>query len=126
MHDDVLDSATLAGLNDLAGDDDGFIPELFTMFVEQGDDIISRLTLAADFQDRSDFARASHTLAGSSGNIAAVRLADLCRTAEVRVRQSSDDLHSWRDRIASEYIRVADCARSMTANTSSAGPNDRS
>ena len=116
MHDDILDSGALAELSALAGDDDSFLPELFITFVEQGNEIIGRLSIAADLHDRSDFARASHTLAGSSSNIAAMRLADLCRTAELRVRQSNDDLHSWRDRISAEYVRVAGCARLIAAN----------
>jgi histidine phosphotransfer protein HptB len=113
MHDDVFDSNAFAELSALAGDDDSFLPELFTVFVQQGDEIIGRLTSAAQARDFSGFARASHTLAGSSSNVAAMRLADLCRAAEVRARQSSDELQSWRDRISAEYIRVADRAKKL-------------
>ena len=113
MHDDVFDPEAFAELSALAGDDETFLTDLFAMFVEQGDEIIGELTVAAERQDHGAFARASHTLAGSSGNIAAMRLADLCRTAEVRVAQSTDELMSWRDRISAEYILVSDRAKQL-------------
>jgi PAS domain S-box-containing protein len=74
-----LDPDSLSRLNELAGDDDGFIDELFSTYLEQADKLVAALNEG----DGEAFVRTVHALNGSSRNIGAAKLAELCRTAEL-------------------------------------------
>jgi two-component system, sensor histidine kinase and response regulator len=75
----VFDRQALDSLRDLSGGDPSFLNELFATYIEQSDGLIESLTGC----DRAAFVRIAHALNGSSRNIGAIALADVCRAAEL-------------------------------------------
>ncbi len=79
----VADGGALEIPEALEGEDESFLQELFTIYVEQSDGIVESLVTG----DEGSFERTVHALGGSSRNVGATRLADICRDAETEARK---------------------------------------
>jgi histidine phosphotransfer protein HptB len=84
-----LDASTLESLYELGDADDGFVAELLETFVDQSRAIVRSLRRAFMARDSVGFGRAAHTLAGSSMNVGALRLAELARAVEMAMKSPS-------------------------------------
>jgi len=79
----ALDPAVLSRLQDLAsGGDDSFLDELFSSFLDDATATIDLLRQAARSGDAEGLANAAQSLKGSSGNVGACPLADICERLE--------------------------------------------
>jgi CheY-like chemotaxis protein/HPt (histidine-containing phosphotransfer) domain-containing protein len=74
-----LDPELTDNLRSLAGDDEQFLIDLMSTYVKFADSLMGPM----ENDDAESFGRLAHTLAGSSRNLGAMRLADLCSAAEV-------------------------------------------
>ncbi|HJT16419.1 MAG TPA: response regulator, partial [Thermoanaerobaculia bacterium] len=74
-----LDQELTENLRKVAGDDEQFLKELMTIFVKFADSLMGPMESDAP----ESFGRLAHTLGGSSRNLGATRLAELCSAAEV-------------------------------------------
>jgi HPt (histidine-containing phosphotransfer) domain-containing protein len=98
----IFDSATLEQLRELVDQDDfSFLHDLFESYLATARDSIR--SLRTD-QDLEVLRRAAHTLKGSSLNVGATRVAELCRHLESDLRdQVPGDLQA---RVAQVEERV--------------------
>jgi two-component system, sensor histidine kinase and response regulator len=78
LPESAFDPAAIANLRSLAGDDASFMRDVMSSFVETADEIIATMNAG----DNGAFGRQAHALAGSSRNVGATHLADLCSAAE--------------------------------------------
>jgi HPt (histidine-containing phosphotransfer) domain-containing protein len=103
----IFDPATLEQLRELIdGDDTSFLNDLFESYLSTAKDSID--SLRGD-TDQEVLRRAAHTLKGSSLNIGASRVADLCRQLENALRsQPPADLLARVEQIESGVQQVHD------------------
>jgi HPt (histidine-containing phosphotransfer) domain-containing protein len=103
----IFDPATLEQLRELIdGDDTSFLNDLFESYLSTAKDSID--SLRGD-SDQEVLRRAAHTLKGSSLNIGASRVADLCRQLENALRsQAPSDLLARVAQIESRVQQVHD------------------
>lgn len=103
----IFDPATLEQLRELIdGDDTSFLNDLFESYLSTAKDSID--SLRGD-TDQEVLRRAAHTLKGSSLNIGASRVADLCRQLENALRaQAPADLLARVEQIESGVQQVHD------------------
>ena len=94
-----LDPESITALRELGGDDESFLKDLFSMYVDQADQILASL----DRVDEKEFIRAVHALGGSSRNIGALTVGELCRAAEI---DSGRRRNEYTTAIAGAYARV--------------------
>jgi two-component system, sensor histidine kinase and response regulator len=77
-----------ARIESIAGDDKGFIDELFRAFIEGTTDTLNALRDSLAKRDFAAAAREAHKLKGASGNIGANRLQELARQLEASAVRS--------------------------------------
>jgi two-component system, sensor histidine kinase and response regulator len=103
-----LDDGVLAGLRELQGDDEtDIVAELAGMFLDDARSGIQALEEAVDEGDAPAVSRVAHTLKGSSGNIGARRMSNLC--AQLEDAGASGDFDrspELLDRLREEFGRV--------------------
>ena len=102
-----LDPESVQALRQLGGDDDSFLRDLFTMYVEQADNLVASLRDG----DETTFVRTVHALGGSSRNIGAVGMGELCKAAEIdsgkRRAEHTAAIADAYTRVRSEVLRSA-------------------
>lgn len=103
----VFDSATLEQLRELVDQDDvSFLYDLFESYLATARDSIH--SLRSD-EDLEVLRRAAHTLKGSSLNVGATQVAELCRHLESELRdQAPADLHARVAQIEERVQQVHD------------------
>ncbi|MBA1192543.1 Hpt domain-containing protein [Pseudomonas entomophila] len=101
MSEHRIDHKVLSDLREVM--EDGYL-QLLEIFLEDSE---RRLLQLHDAKDASELGQAAHSFKGSSGNMGAVGLAELCRQLEERTRQlplyGIEDLIN---RIDQEYLEV--------------------
>ena len=105
---DVLDPDVVNSLRQLtpAGEPDVLV-EILTVFLNEVPKRIAALRAAAAAGDAPAVQRAAHSLKGSSGNIGARALHDVCRQLDDRARSGEvPRLQSLVDALDVEYGRV--------------------
>jgi CheY-like chemotaxis protein len=103
----VLDPDVLAGLRDLDDGEEGLLAELAGMFLEDADAHLRTLRGAVEAGDANSVREASHTLKGSSGNIGASRIQEVCaRLQEISESEELDNAPELLDRLERELERA--------------------
>jgi HPt (histidine-containing phosphotransfer) domain-containing protein len=105
---DVLDPAVVDSLRQLTppGEPD-VLAEVLRLFLDEVPRRVERLTAAWQDGNAVELQRAAHSLKGSSGNIGARHMYDICRQLDERAK--AGDLPGARhllDSLAEEYTRV--------------------
>jgi len=79
----VINKVTLSGLRELQqpGDPD-FVTELIDLYLESGSEQMGLLRTAVDGRNVGEVKRIAHQIKGSSGNIGAEQIADVCQEME--------------------------------------------
>ena len=101
MVDLHLDPAVLSGLQEVM---EGEYPKLLDTFLDDSQKRVEALRKARD--DAKALGRIAHSFKGSSGNLGAVRLAQLCQRLEVESVESNADLGALVDQIDYEFALV--------------------
>ncbi len=96
-----LDPEVLSGLQDVM---EGEYPKLLDTFLDDSQKRVEALRKARD--DAKALGRIAHSFKGSSGNLGAVRLAQLCQRLEVESIGSTADLGALVDQIDHEFALV--------------------
>jgi HPt (histidine-containing phosphotransfer) domain-containing protein len=101
----IFDPQTLEQLQELVdGDDTSFLLDLFESYLSTARESIETLRHELD---QDVLRRAAHTLKGSSLNVGASRVADLCKTLEQQLRAAQpDDLPGQVERIEARVQQV--------------------
>lgn len=94
----VLDAAQIADLLALDKGQGTFFARFVNVFLSGAEGKIVMLRGHAESADAAAVAEAAHALRGASGNVGAVRLADLCSRVEIAGKQQ--DMHAARELIA--------------------------
>lgn len=101
MVDLHLDPQVLSGLQEVM---EGEYPKLLDIFLDDSQKRVEALRKARD--DAKALGRIAHSFKGSSGNLGAVRLAQLCQRLEVESVESNADLGALVDQIDHEFALV--------------------
>ncbi|BDB21153.1 histidine kinase [Pseudomonas azotoformans] len=102
MVDLHLDPEVLSGLQEVM---EGEYPKLLDTFLDDSQKRVEALRKARD--DAKALGRIAHSFKGSSGNLGAVRLAQLCQRLEVEsVESAVGDLGELVDQIDREFALV--------------------
>ena len=101
MVDIHLDPQVLSGLQEVM---EGEYPKLLDTFLDDSQKRVEALRKARD--DAKALGRIAHSFKGSSGNLGAVRLAQLCQRLEVESVESNADLGALVDQIYHEFALV--------------------
>ncbi|AOE80563.1 HPt (histidine-containing phosphotransfer) domain-containing protein [Pseudomonas lurida] len=102
MVDLHLDPQVLSGLQEVM---EGEYPKLLDTFLDDSQKRVEALRKARD--DAKALGRIAHSFKGSSGNLGAVRLAQLCQRLEVEsVESAVGDLGELVDQIDREFALV--------------------
>lgn len=96
-----LDPEVLSGLQEVM---EGEYPLLLDTFLNDSDERVKALRKARD--DAKALGRIAHSFKGSSGNLGAVRLAQLCQRLEVESVEPAADLGALVDQIDHEFAVV--------------------
>lgn len=101
----IFESATLEQLRELVDQDDvSFLHDLFESYLATARDSIHALRTDEDLEV---LRRAAHTLKGSSLNVGATRVAELCRHLETDLRdQAPGDLEAQVEQIEKRVQQV--------------------
>ena len=116
----ALDPAVLASLRELCGEDDPqFLDRLLKQFLHEAREGLAALGEAFEREDASALTRAAHALKGSSGNVGALRLAELCAGLEARGRAGAlQDAAPLLAQAAGEFARAqAEATRIIPRDT---------
>ncbi|MGY2273446.1 MULTISPECIES: Hpt domain-containing protein [Pseudomonas] len=101
MVDLHLDPEVLSGLQEVM---EGEYPKLLDTFLDDSQKRVEALRKARD--DAKALGRIAHSFKGSSGNLGAVRLAQLCQRLEAESVESNADLGALVDQIDHEFALV--------------------
>ena len=101
MVDLHLDPAVLSGLQEVM---EGEYPKLLDTFLDDSQKRVEALRKARD--DAKALGRIAHSFKGSSGNLGAVRLAQLCERLEIESVEPASDLGGLVDQIDHEFALV--------------------
>ncbi|MBY8947031.1 MULTISPECIES: Hpt domain-containing protein [unclassified Pseudomonas] len=96
-----MDLDVLSGLQEVM---EGEYPKLLDTFLDDSQKRIEALRQARD--DAKALGRIAHSFKGSSGNLGAVRLAQLCQRLEVESVEAVADLGALVDQIDDEFALV--------------------
>jgi len=96
-----LDPDVLSGLQEVM---EGEYPKLLDTFLDDSQKRVEALRKARD--DAKALGRIAHSFKGSSGNLGAVRLAQLCQRLEVESAGTAADLGDLVDQIDHEFALV--------------------
>lgn len=115
----ILDPATLEQLLELIdGNDTSFLTDLFESYLSTAKD---NITLLRGEVDHEVLRRAAHTLKGSSLNVGASRVAELCRHLESQLRaELPADMPEQVDQIEHRVQQVHDSYAQAIAQLASA------
>lgn len=84
---DILDSAVLDGLRELAGaDEPELLAELIDIYLEDAPQRLAEMARGVQLGDWKLLERAAHTLKSASANIGALQLSGICKELELRAR----------------------------------------
>jgi HPt (histidine-containing phosphotransfer) domain-containing protein len=86
MAAEVLDEATVAGMQEFGKDPGRIFQELAAAFLEEAPRLLAEIEQAGSLCERDDGARVVHMLNGISSLMGATRLAKACEVAERAVR----------------------------------------
>lgn len=102
---DPLNRAAIENLRELGGDE--MLVELTEMFIDDAASSLSALKKSVEHGDTTRVERVAHTLKGSSGNMGATRMADICSELE-QAGASKDmaDAPAQLERLEAEFERV--------------------
>ena len=106
--DAALDPRVIESLRQLTppGEPD-VLAQILTVFLEEVPKKIRALQVALDAGDAAAAARAAHSLKGSSGNVGASALLDICRRVDERARSGDmAQIAPLLPSLMSEYHRV--------------------
>ena len=101
MVDIHLDPDVLSGLQEVM---EGEYPKLLDTFLDDSQKRVEALRKARD--DAKALGRIAHSFKGSSGNLGAVRLAQLCERLEIESVEPASDLGGLVDQIDHEFALV--------------------
>ncbi|TFY89698.1 Hpt domain-containing protein [Pseudomonas nabeulensis] len=101
MVDIHLDPQVLSGLQEVM---EGEYPKLLDTFLDDSQKRVEALRKARD--DAQALGRIAHSFKGSSGNLGAVRLAQLCQRLEAESVEAAADLGALVDQIDREFAVV--------------------
>jgi HPt (histidine-containing phosphotransfer) domain-containing protein len=102
-----LDTQAIANIRALGGDEgDDFLREIVGIFLEDTPLRINELDEALIAGDRAKFARAAHTIKGSSSNVGAVGLSSEAETLERKSRDNLDGAAQAVERLRQEFERT--------------------
>jgi PAS domain S-box-containing protein len=105
--DGALDPDILAGLRDLDDGEEDLLAELAGIFLEDAEAHLRTLRDSVEASDASSVRAASHTLKGSSGNIGASRIQEVCaRLQEISEAAELDDAPELLSRLERELERA--------------------
>lgn len=96
-----LDPDVLSGLQEVM---EGEYPKLLDTFLDDSQKRVEALRKSRD--DAKALGRIAHSFKGSSGNLGAVRLAQLCQRLEAESIESTADLGALVDQIDHEFALV--------------------
>lgn len=96
-----MDPQVLSGLQEVMEDE---YPKLLDTFLDDSQKRIEALHQARD--DAKALGRIAHSFKGSSGNLGALRLAQLCQSLEARSSEPASDLGELVDQIDREFALV--------------------
>ncbi len=77
-----LDRGRLQKLRSDFGEDPAFVPEVLETYLSDSRNVVLQLRDAVEATDADTFRRAAHALRGSSSNVGARRMVELCRMLE--------------------------------------------
>ena len=101
MVDIHLDPRVLSGLQEVMEDE---YPKLLDTFLDDSQKRVEALRMARD--DAKALGRIAHSFKGSSGNLGALRLAQLCELLEAESVEAASDLGALVDQIDREFAVV--------------------
>lgn len=101
MVDIHLDPQVLSGLQEVM---EGEYPKLLDTFLDDSQKRVEALRKSRD--DAKALGRIAHSFKGSSGNLGAVRLAQLCERLETESVEAAADLGALVDQIDREFTVV--------------------
>ncbi|MCF5722088.1 Hpt domain-containing protein [Pseudomonas syringae] len=101
MVDIHLDPQVLSGLQEVM---EGEYPKLLDTFLDDSQKRVEALRKSRD--DAKALGRIAHSFKGSSGNLGAVRLAQLCERLETESVEAAADLGALVDQIDREFAVV--------------------
>lgn len=78
----VLDPSAISRLEQLAGDDHGFLIEFIDTFLNSAPKMLGEMKQSLDDGDAERFRRAAHTFKSNSAALGAARLSELCKELE--------------------------------------------
>jgi len=96
-----MDPDVLSGLQEVM---EGEYPKLLDTFLDDSQKRVEALRRARD--DAKALGRIAHSFKGSSGNLGAVRLAQLCQLLEAESVEAASDLGGLVDQIDREFALV--------------------
>src|SRR3954453_5249279 len=80
----VIDRDTFVALQQMVGDDPGFLNELIDEYLDNTTQLLLAMRQALAANDSAVLRRSAHTLKSNSASFGASALATLCRTLEAR------------------------------------------
>ncbi len=80
--------------------------ELIALFKEQAEEVLLALQTAYESEDEAGWKSSAHRFKGASGNLGAIRLSHLCKTAESHFTDEKSLKEKMLADIHGEYARV--------------------
>ncbi|HEV8049742.1 MAG TPA: Hpt domain-containing protein, partial [Thermoplasmata archaeon] len=109
----ALDPVAWAQLEELAGTNDRFLPELAEAFLDHAPELLRELQRTSSAGDPVALARAAHALKSTSSQVGALHLAELCRLVEEAPRGSNSSAAGVSE-VGAEFDCVAAALRAVT------------
>ena len=78
----ALDKDRVRELQELASGDSQLLQELVDLFLSNAPELLQQMRRAAEDEDATALGKAAHTLRGSSGQMGALRMQELCNTVQ--------------------------------------------
>lgn len=111
---DSISDQVIQDLRSLSSDDpDGFLVELIDLFQTDATDYLARIEAAAKAADASIARKNAHGLKGSSGNLGARKMAELCHQIEIAAGEAVPDWNKINPLIASLVDEAARVKRAL-------------
>lgn len=100
----LLDKKVISHLRELNPSDKGFVGSVATMFIEQGKNLIAEMENKFKQNDFDAVWKLAHKLKGSSINVGALRMAEVCKTIENNGRiNENGNLKSYVEELKSVF-----------------------
>jgi HPt (histidine-containing phosphotransfer) domain-containing protein len=108
----ILDQGVLDELRASTGDDEEFVRDLISTYVEDARTNVDALTQAATAGDATAIVRPAHTLKSTSASVGAMRLSAICRDIEAAGRAGhTDGLDAAIDVARATWVETLDAFR---------------